>query len=277
MLFPLASVLLATLGQLAAPAACSVADAPAGTFAVSMATARHDSTIRLSVCLATPAGRRVGSYHGEVRFPATMRVLAVESPRDGLRVDNALVPGKVSFAGAVPNGAGSDALLTVVLVAPASVSLPAARLHIAELNDTAGADVLGTTRVDSLADPRVESRVDSRVPAGVEVAAAPCGRRPRVGRPILERLVPSTASAQSPAAQVEIVGCGFDRTNVVIVGGTRIPGVVSTNDGTRLRVTIPLAAAGGGEVAPMPARAGPRSIVVSNAHGRSNALALVVQ
>jgi hypothetical protein len=273
--FPLASVLLAALGQLAAlgrvaaPATCSVADAPAGTFAVSMATARHDSTIRLSVCLATPAGRRVGSYHGEVRFPATMRVLAVESPRDGLRVDNALVPGKVSFAGAVPNGVGSDALLTVVLVAPASVSLPAARLHIAELNDTAGADVLGTTRVDSL--------VDSRETPAVEVAAAPCGRRPRVGRPILERLVPRSASVQSPSVDVEIVGCGFDRTNVVIVGGTRIPGIVSTNDGTRLRVTIPLATAGGGEVAPMPARAGPRSIVVSTTRGRSNALALVVQ
>jgi hypothetical protein len=230
-----------------------------------MATARHDSTIRLSVCLATPAGRRVGSYHGEVRFPANVRVLAVETPRDGLRVDNALVPGKVSFAGAVPNGVGSDALLTVVLVAQGTMTLPAARLHIVELNDTAGADVLSATHVDSLVGPTAE------------VGTAACGRRRRAGRPILERLVPGTVSVQSTAAQVEIVGCGFDRSNVVIVGGTRMPGVASSNDGTRLRITIPLASAGGGEVAPMPARPGPRSIVVSNAHGRSNALALVVQ
>jgi hypothetical protein len=218
----------------------------------------------VSICLDVPAGRRVGSYHGELLFsPAEAIVVRTDKPAGGMRADNARTPGKVSFAGAVPNGLGSSVLITVVLRPTHAGQLASARLHMLELNDIAGTSVLAASRIDSIA------------PAA---APKPCPARSAAKAPLLRRLVPSVLSVSSgDQTPIVVEGCGFAATNTVVVGPSRFTGIRSSNGGTRLQFTVPTTGPGTGEVAPMAMPTGVVKVQVITSRGRSNALSLTLQ
>ena len=114
-------------------------------------TRRSDSTVTIAICMDVPAARRVGSYHGELTFSSTdAKVVGVTKPAVGIRVENVLVPGRVTFAGALSEGAGSGELLTVVLRTAGHGDGISTRLRMLEINDAAGKSLLPLTRVDSV-------------------------------------------------------------------------------------------------------------------------------
>lgn len=114
-------------------------------------TDRSDSTVTIVVCVDLPPTRLVGSYHGELTFPSTDATVArVSKPPGGIRVENIHVRGRVNFAGALSNGAGSGELLTVVLRTSVRGDGVPTRLRMLELNDAAGNSLLPVTRVDSV-------------------------------------------------------------------------------------------------------------------------------
>lgn len=244
--------------------ACPVPSLTPSRIAVGTHVVQRDGTLRVSVCVSAPATRRVASYHGVLSWNAAAPVLAVEAPAGRLHAENGAVPGALDFAGVAPGGLHSDALVTVIVRGDVVSDLGTPTLRLLELNDVAGASLLADARIDSLVGTADESR-------------GPCGRRARVGRPQLERVTPATVDRTAASVSLELLGCGFDSSNVVTAGPRRVAEVHATASGTRLRVTLPVAEPGGGEVVPMPARAGAWPVVVSNAHGRSNALVLLVQ
>jgi hypothetical protein len=131
---------------------CSVRAAIGEHVIVAGAVADHsDSTITIAICMEVPATRRVGSYHGELTFPAAgASVVHVTKPPVGMRVENVLVAGRVNFAGALPDGMGSGELLTLVLRTAGHGDGVPTRLRMLEINDMAGNNLLPLTRVDSL-------------------------------------------------------------------------------------------------------------------------------
>jgi hypothetical protein len=246
------------------------ASAPAGTaFVVTSETEMRDTTVTVRICLATPAGRRIGSYHGELAFPAAeARVLRVERPNEGMRVENSNAPGAVSFAGAIPNGLGTGELLTVRLRSTIPGRSLVTRLRLIELNDLGGTSLLGDTRVNGAAT-EVAATVDEK----------PCSRRAATAPPLLQGLEPAMAliSGGEPVI-VTVRGCGFGPTgNIVTVGPARLTDVPSLDRGTRLRFAVPQTATGGGEVAPMTMPLGRVQVTVSTSRGRSNALPLTLR
>jgi hypothetical protein len=246
------------------------AGAPGAAIVVSPEVETQDTLVTVRICLATPTGRRIGSYHGELAFAANdARVLRVERPNEGMRVENASAPGKVSFAGAVPNGLGSGVLLTVRLRPTTSTGPLVTRLRIMELNDPNGGSLLDEVRVDSAAATGI---------ADVSAATA-CSRRRSTAPPVLRQLEPTTATISTGEPVIVTVrGCGFSATdNTVMVGPARLTDVPSFDRGTRLRFAVPQTASGSGEVAPMTMPLGPVQVTVSNSHGRSNALPLTLR
>jgi hypothetical protein len=86
---------------------------------------------------------KIGSYHGEVHFDTTRaRVLRVDKPAGGVRVENTGLPGMVKFAGAEPTGFAPGQILRVALRVHKAGSTPAVRLKMIELNGTDGASML---------------------------------------------------------------------------------------------------------------------------------------
>lgn len=99
--------------------------------------------MRVAVCVATPAGRQIGSYHGELTYePADARLIRIEKPADGMRVENATIAGRVNFAAAMPSGLASGTLLVLVLKPARPGVQPSVRLCMLELNDTRGGSLL---------------------------------------------------------------------------------------------------------------------------------------
>lgn len=133
---------LLLLGGLLSPE-CPVA-APNGDVAGAFTRAStRDSLVRIAVCVSVPASRRVGSYHGELTFePGDARLVRIEKPSEGMRVENATVAGRVNFAAAVPAGLGSGMLLVVVLKSVRAGAVPRVKLCMLELNDTRGGSLL---------------------------------------------------------------------------------------------------------------------------------------
>jgi hypothetical protein len=251
-------------------AGCPVS-APAGApVVVTSEVETRDTVVTVRICLATQAGRRIGSYHGELAFPpAEAHVLRVERPKEGMRVENSNAPGAVSFAGAIPNGLGSGELLTVQLRSTTPTRPLVTRLRIVELNDLGGKSLLGDTRVDSAADSGVGDAADESA----------CSRRSATAPPVLRRLEPTTAviSTGEPVI-VTARGCGFDKAgNIVMIGPARLTDVPSLDGGTRLRFAVPQTASARGEVAPMAMPLGTVQVTVSTSRGRSNALPLTLQ
>lgn len=130
------------LGGLLSPECPSTAASGAVAGAFTRAST-SDSLVRVAVCITVPSGRRVGSYHGEVTFaPADARLVRIEKPDDGMRVENATVAGRVNFAAATPSGIDSGVLLVVVLKAARAGTTPKVKLCMLELNDTRGGSLL---------------------------------------------------------------------------------------------------------------------------------------
>jgi hypothetical protein len=117
-------------------------------FVVVPAMRARDTVVTAQVCVVprTEAGgqrAKIGSYHGELRFDSTnARVLRVEKPAGGVRVENARIAGAVRFAGAEPLGFQAGQLLSVVLRVAKPGMRPVVRLTMIELNATDGTSLM---------------------------------------------------------------------------------------------------------------------------------------
>jgi hypothetical protein len=117
-------------------------------FVVVPAMRARDTVVTAQVCVVprTEAGgqrAKIGSYHGELRFDSTKaRVVRVEKPAGGVRVENARIAGAVKFAGAEPLGFQPGRLLSVVLRVATPGARPVVGLTMIELNATDGTSLL---------------------------------------------------------------------------------------------------------------------------------------
>jgi hypothetical protein len=112
-------------------------------FVVMTKPAARDTIVRATVCVVGSAPVRIASYHGELSFDSTLaRVVSVEKPNDGMRVDNAKRPGSVRFAGAAPEGFKDPAFVTVGFRVSRPGTSPRVRLRMVELNGTDGVSLL---------------------------------------------------------------------------------------------------------------------------------------
>jgi hypothetical protein len=116
-------------------------------FVVVPAMRARDTVVTAQVCVVPgkTGGQRaqIGSYHGELRFDSTkVRVLRVEKPAGGVRVENARIAGAVRFAGAEPRGFQPGRLLSVVLRVAKPGARPVVGLTMIELNATDGTSLL---------------------------------------------------------------------------------------------------------------------------------------
>ena len=132
-----------------APVAAACARPPAGTAEVEAFVAmnplrRTDTLATITVCVVARSSKvRIGSYHGELLFDSTVvRVVRVEKPAGGMRVENATQRGRVNFAGAAPEGFPPGALVNVVLRFRPRGKAPAVRLTMRELNAVDGKSLL---------------------------------------------------------------------------------------------------------------------------------------
>lgn len=99
--------------------------------------------------------------------------------------------------------------------------------------------------------------------------------------PILERINPDSVpmSAMEAGGPVFVVleGCGFDATsNVVTFGRMSMPGLASSDNGTRLRLPVPVQLESTTEVPPMRIQPGPYQINVTNTAGRTDSRVLTI-
>ena len=140
---------LQVAGTAPAPAAAGCARPPAKTADVAAFVAMNplrqsDTLATVTVCVvAQSPALRIGSYHGELLFDSTsVRVVRVEKPTGGMRVENATQPGRVNFAGAAPEGFPPGALVSVVLRVRPRGKAPALRLTMRELNAVNGKSLL---------------------------------------------------------------------------------------------------------------------------------------
>jgi len=119
-------------------------------FVVQPAARARDTVVLTVVCLRHPADVKVGSYHGELLFDSTSaRVIGVEKPQGGMRVENTRMAGSVRFAGANPEGFAQGMLLRVQLRVRKPGKVPSFRLQMRELNSTAGASLLTQLKTSS--------------------------------------------------------------------------------------------------------------------------------
>lgn len=109
----------------------------------SAAAAAGDTILTAVVCLRHAPGVKVGSYHGELLFDASSaRVLGVERPRGGMRVENAKEGGRVRFAGAEASGFSDGMLLRVRMRMTRAGMVPPIALQMKELNSISGTSLI---------------------------------------------------------------------------------------------------------------------------------------
>ena len=114
-------------------------------FVAMPAVKARDTVVTAAVCVvdAKTGSAKVASYHGELYFDSTAaRVVRVDKPRDGMRVENTTLAGRVNFAGAAPTGFAPGALLSVVLRVKQAGVAPKLRLKMLELNAVDGSNLL---------------------------------------------------------------------------------------------------------------------------------------
>jgi hypothetical protein len=138
---------LASASQQPAPDPCASRQPGSAASAVVVVGPRQpgDSLVTATVCVVTARSStaKIGSYHGELHFDSTaVRVVRVEKPAGGVRVENSTLRGQVNFAGAAPAGFPGRALVTVVLQVRPRGAQPALRLAMKELNTTDGASLM---------------------------------------------------------------------------------------------------------------------------------------
>ncbi|HXT16367.1 MAG TPA: hypothetical protein VN706_12095 [Gemmatimonadaceae bacterium] len=141
----------------AAPAlnACAGGGGPAAhAFAVVDRVTATDTLATITICLVSDAPRlRVGGYHGELTLPVSIRVVRVERPSGGTRIENTTVAGRVSFAGVASEGIQSGAVLGLTVARRSASEDARIRLAMIDVTDVAGREVGGQFVTDSL--PRV--------------------------------------------------------------------------------------------------------------------------
>jgi hypothetical protein len=126
------------------PCASSSPGASPRAFVATAPARARDTVVTASVCLvpAKASATKIGSYHGELHFDSTrVRVLRVQKPAGGVRVENAGIAGVVKFAGAEPTGFAPGQLLSVVFRVR-KAGAPSLRLTMIELNGTDGRSLL---------------------------------------------------------------------------------------------------------------------------------------
>ena len=112
-------------------------------FVVMAKPAARDTIARATVCVVSAKAPKFASYHGELSFDSTAaRVVSVDKPKDGMRVENARQRGSVRFAGAAPEGFTDPAFVTVTFRIAKPGAPPRVRLRMLELNGVDGASLL---------------------------------------------------------------------------------------------------------------------------------------
>lgn len=143
LLFALALIPPSQARQPKDPCSARKVASPVAAFVVTAPTAARDSLVSAVVCLRHAGDVKVGSYHGELVFDSTSaRVVSVDRPQGGMRVENTKVAGRVNFAGAHPQGFSEGVLLRVQLRLAKPGRAPALKLEMRELNSVAGASLM---------------------------------------------------------------------------------------------------------------------------------------
>ena len=123
----------------ASPAAYVIVDRIADTLAV------------LTICLVADSTRlHVGGYHGELSLPRSTRVVKVERPPGGTRIENTTVAGRVSFAGVAVEGVASGSVLSVTIARRNTADDGLLRLALIDVTDVSGRAVRPQIVVDSM-------------------------------------------------------------------------------------------------------------------------------
>lgn len=136
----------------------AVCDAPvvgrAAAFVVLDRRAATDSVATLTVCLIwDKAHRRLAGYHGELAWKPASRIVRVDRPAGGTRIENTTVAGRASFAGVSSSGLDPGPLLALVIAQRRGPDDASIRLTLLGVTDVDGRDIRSQVNVDSL--PRV--------------------------------------------------------------------------------------------------------------------------
>ena len=138
-----------------APAApCAAATASPSAFVVVERRDKRDTLATVTICLVSdPARLRLAGYHGELQLPRSHKVVKVNRPAGGTRIENATSPGRVSFAGVAAEGLTSGPVLQLTVSRHGSGDDGRIRLAMLDLTDVNGRDVVAQVAVDSM--PRI--------------------------------------------------------------------------------------------------------------------------
>lgn len=134
--------------------ACTVTSPRPSAFAVVERRSPKDTLATVTICLVSDTARlHIAGYHGELTFSKASRVIKVDRPAGGTRVENTTVPGRVSFAGVAANGLASGPLLALTVARLASTDDAGLRLTMLDVTDIGGRDVVAQVHVDSMPRP----------------------------------------------------------------------------------------------------------------------------
>lgn len=144
------------LVQAAGPPAdrCGTPGATPSAFAVVERAAGSDTLATITICLIADASRmKIAGYHGELSFAPSSRVVKVDRPTGGTRIENTTVAGRVSFAGVAAEGLTSGPVLALTLARRSASDDARIRLTMIDVTDMNGRSIGPQIRVDSL--PRI--------------------------------------------------------------------------------------------------------------------------
>ena len=206
-------------------------------------------------------GGALGSYHMELYYnPASDSVMSTGKPSSGMRVDNAAVPGVLSFAGASATGFPDGSLETVVLRAKRPGVL-ALGLKVIEANSINRKALNPVVKLDG---PLIGA--PTKQACGVNSA------------PKIHTVTPGSAPVgRADVTRVRITGCGFDPLNSVTFGTVVVNQIASRENGTVIILAIPKETYGATESGPMRLPPGTYPLRVRNPRGISNSFDFVLR
>jgi hypothetical protein len=258
------------------PAVCtgqSEAGAESRVSLESVASAAGDAKRTVHVCVRTPRGTSVGSFHLVIEYDSsTWQTAGFVPAAEGSEVANLTRPGRADVAGAAPGGFANGSLLRLVIVRSdgrrTSDGMASMKLRLLELNATDGSDLKAHSIVTGLVGLSVQAH--STV---ASVRPAPGDRVPHIDRldPARAKFVPGAL------VQLMIIGSGFrPEGNVVLLGDAAI-GELASGDGQRLRLVLPESFPPVGEVPPRRLEPGTYDISVRTGAGSSNRMPFVLE
>lgn len=131
--------------------ACGAPSGAPSAFAVLERRSVSDTLATVTICLVSDTTRlHIAGYHGELALSRNSRVVHVDRPAGGTRIENTTVPGRVSFAGVATNGLVSGPVLTLTVARLAAGDDAQLRLTMLDVTDINGRDVVTQVHVDSL-------------------------------------------------------------------------------------------------------------------------------